>query len=501
MQNWVLGTVLLLLFGANSSSAQESLKNDLLYSSKQSSKHTAFRSTYNESDTRPLFVLDKNDLKLGFNPAFDLLFASSDQAVNRLGYGADVKIDLRKWRAGYTYLHTSGKYLNYQDEFIRENRVVPAMGVSSGNGTIQADYHNAYLGFKPNNIFDFELGYGRNFIGDGHRSLLLSDFGQASPYLKIQTSFWNFQYTNLFAIHENIYNVKGKADFYQRKYSATHFLDWKVSSWLTVGLFETVIWQHNQGNYKRGFDVNYLNPVIFYRPVEFSTGSSDNVMVGANLKITPVKQHVFYFQLLFDEFLLDELKADVNQWRNPDQDIRSGWWANKYGIQLGWKAENLFKISGLKSRVEFNMVRPYTYAHSNPTQSYSHYNLSLAHPLGANFHEFVSALSYQKKAWRMSLRYNQSLSGLSPEGTNFGENLQLSNVSREKEYENFIAQGQERRVNYFDANISYLVVPNWKATISVGYLWREERIEEQLKNDRMLYLRFRTNLFNQYFDF
>ncbi|MEX2380561.1 MAG: hypothetical protein WD530_07440, partial [Vicingaceae bacterium] len=302
MQNWTKRIVLFLFFGATTVSAQESLKYDLLYPSIQDQKHTAFRPTVDKSDDKALFNLSAKELKLRFNPAFDLLFGTSDQAVNRLGYGVAVKMDFRKWRAGFTYLHSRGKYLNYQDEFIRENRVLPAMGVSSGSGTIQADYYNAHLGFNPNNIFDFELGYGRNFIGDGHRSLLLSDFGQASPYLKIQTTFWNLQYTNLFAIHENIFNVEGEPDFYQRKYSATHFLDWKATSWLSVGLFETVIWQHNQGNYNRGFDVNYLNPVIFYRPVEFSTGSSDNVMVGANLKITPTKQHVFYFQLLFDEF-------------------------------------------------------------------------------------------------------------------------------------------------------------------------------------------------------
>lgn len=495
------GIIPLLLLATNMAFAQESLTNKLLYSTEKDQKHTAFRSTSNDSESSGLFNLTDEDLKFRLNPAFDLLFGSAEESVTRLGYGADLKIDYRKWNAGFTYLYSRGNYLNYQEEFIREKRVVPAMGVSSGQNTIQASYADAHLGFKANDIFNFELGYGRNFIGDGYRSLLVSDFGQASPYLKIQTTFWNIQYTNLFAVHENIFNVEGEPDLYQRKYSATHYLDWKATSWLSLGLFETIIWQHNQGNYRRGVDVNYLNPVIFYRPVEFSTGSSDNVMVGANLKITAAKRHVFYAQLLFDEFLLSELKADVNQWRNPDQDIRSGWWANKYGIQLGWKAENLLKVNGLSSRLEFNMVRPYTYAHSNPTQSYTHYNLSLAHPLGANFHEFVSVLSYQKNAWRMALRYNQSLSGVSPMGTNFGDNLQLSNSSREKEYENFIGQGMERRVKYLNANISYLVVANWKATISLGYLWREEQLEEQLKNDHMLYLRFRTNLFNQYFDF
>ena len=500
MQTWLKVSFILLGLSANVS-AQESLQHNLLFPENQNFSHTAFRPTFVKTDENGLFNIDGNKVEININPAFDLLYGSSSENISRLGYGADLQLKHKKWDAGFTYMHSRGEYLEYQTDFIRENRVVPAMGVSSGKDKIQANYMNAFVNFKASNIFSFELGYGRQFIGEGYRSLLRSDFGNASPYLKIQTSFWNIQYTNLFAIHENIYNIEGEKEFYQRKFSATHFLDWKIARWISIGLFETVIWQNNQGGYNRGFDVNYLNPVIFYRPVEFSTGSADNVMIGANLKLKPIKNHTLYFQLLFDEFLLDELKADFNQWRSPDQDIRSGWWANKYGIQLGWKANSVFKINGLSALAEFNLVRPYTYAHTNPSQSYSHYNLSLAHPLEANFHEFVSLLSYQKKYWRMAVRYNQSLSGNSPQGTNYGDNLQLSNVSRTKEYENFIGQGVERRVNYLDANVSYLIVPNWKATLSLGYLWREERLQSRIQNERMLYLRFRTNLFNQYFDF
>ena len=61
--------------------------------------------------------------------------------------------------------------------------------------------------------------------------------------------------------------------------------------------------------YTRGFDPNYANPFIFYRPVEFSVGSSDNALVGANIKITPFKNHIFYTQFIFDEFLLSEIKS------------------------------------------------------------------------------------------------------------------------------------------------------------------------------------------------
>ena len=47
------------------------------------------------------------------------------------------------------------------------------------------------------------------------------------------------------------------------------------------------------------------------------------------------------------------------------------------------------------------MVRPYTYAHHNPQQNYAHYNQPLAHPLGANFSEFLVMANYKYKRWQL----------------------------------------------------------------------------------------------------
>ena len=154
----------------------------------------------------------------------------------------------------------------YQNRFIQRNQVVPGMSIPLANkgNNFQSSYVSGFVNFVPSKYFEVEAGYGRNFIGDGYRSLLLSDASNASPYLKLQTSFWKFQYTNLFASHRNIYNVELNKDLYQKKYTATHFLDWKATSWLNVGLFETIIWGAEEGSYTRGFDLNYANPFIFY---------------------------------------------------------------------------------------------------------------------------------------------------------------------------------------------------------------------------------------------
>jgi len=463
--------------------------------------HTKVDSTPNGS---ALLSLNKSDLKFALNPAIDIMQTlnfSSNSLEGRYGVGVDIQSNWKRWDARLTYLGSNAQYLNYQKSFIREYGVMPTYGKAKGEVFKSSHYIDAFISFRTKKYFQFELGYGRNFIGDGYRSLLLSDHSQAFPYLKINTKFWKIRYTTLFSMHQNIFQVEGTPSLYQQKYTATHYLQWDIKPWISFGLFETIIWAADDGVYHRGFDVNYLNPVIFYRPVEFSVGSSDNAIVGANLTLVPTKTQKFYFQVLLDEFLLNELKADVRQWRNPDQDIKSHWWANKYGIQIGWQGKQDFGIKGLSHLFEFNLVRPFTYAHTNPTQAYSNFNMPLANPNGANFQESIARLSYSKKKWAFTTQYVNIMKGFSPTGTNLGDNLELSNQSRESDYENHLGQGIQKRIQWVDCNISYLVHEAWKMSLTLGYNYRIEQISNEQGVDEMIYIRLRTNLFNQYWDY
>lgn len=484
-------------------------------------KHTAFKPSYFEFipvDSGKGF-LSKNLLefskeylssnksrKLIVNPAFVVGAGNQnqgDQIVSQIGAGLDLfaKRGEDKWRFGFTYLNLTSNYMNYQRALIAKNSVVPGMGVIEFDDQINSSYYSGFLNYQANKFFNFELGYGRQFIGDGYRSLLLSNNANASPYFKMTTKFWKIRYTNLLSSHENINQVEDNSDLFQKKYTATHFLDWQVTKWLNLGLFETIVWQADEGKYKRGFDPNYLNPVIFYRPVEFSVGSSDNALIGANLKFTLPKQHVIYFQTILDEFLLAEIQADFNQLRNPNADIRSGWWANKYGVQFGWKKHDWFGLEGLNTRIEYNTVRPFTYAHTNSNQSYSNYNQALAHPLGANFEELLAVLNYQRNKFLIRVHVNYSLKGISMIGSNLGDDIKASNATRTLEFENETAQGISDKVIFIDASLSYIVHEKWKTTASIGFLNRERKFRGTSNENGLVYFSLRTNLFNSYFDY
>jgi hypothetical protein len=497
-------------------------KSELNYYFGKISNHTAVKKSFSGSiadindtssfwnnnliDFSKKYLSTNKSRRLIINPAFDfsLGYQNLDEnVVSKMGLGFDLFASRgeNKWTMGFTMLKVNSNYMKYQNDFISENKVVPGMGVSNGIDRVNSNYYSGFLNYQAGKYFNFEVGYGRQFIGDGYRSLLLSDNSNASPYLKVTTKFWKIKYTNIYASHQNIYNVEGKSSLYQRKYTATHFLDWEITKWLNLGLFETIVWQADEGKYRRGVDPNYLNPVIFYRPVEFSIGSSDNALVGANLKFSLPKRNLIYFQTILDEFLLSELKADFNQFRNPDDDIRSGWWANKYGVQVGWKKFEWFGLEGLNTRVEYNFVRPFTYAHTNSNQSYANYNISLAHPLGANFEEFLAIINYQKQKFYFKAHLNYSVKGVSLMGLNFGDNIQESNVTRTLEYENELKQGIKHEVFYVDASFSYLLQERWKASVSLGFIYRNESANSFSESNNMIYISFKTNLYNSYFNY
>ena len=54
------------------------------------------------------------------------------------------------------------------------------------------DYFDArgYITFNAAKYIDFQFGYDKNFIGNGYRSMFLSDWGNSYLFLKINTRIW-----------------------------------------------------------------------------------------------------------------------------------------------------------------------------------------------------------------------------------------------------------------------------------------------------------------------
>ncbi len=363
-----------------------------------------------------------------------------------------------------TYRFHTFRLYNFENDFLTERQVLHGRGIPSDNG-----YHDFsfYLNWHAGRYFNIESGFGKHFIGKGHRSLLLSDEGFNYPYLKITTNIWHFQYINLWVKLKHIQNsnLNHWNDFYD-KYVAMHYLSWKIHPKFRIGFFEAIVWQGENENGKRGFEVNYLNPIIFYRPIEYDIGSPDNALIGFDADFH-IKNHLFYFQLMLDEFKIKELRA------------MNGWWANKQAFQLGWRYFNVFGFENLHSLAEFNYIRPFTYSHKLEGQNYGHYNQPLAHPLGANVVEGIFNLSYSKSRWFFRLNNTVSLFGRENEGENYGGDIFLSYETRTKDYDNFVGQGVKHLLYNHQLQVSYLINTSIHLNLFSRITFRKHQIEDK----------------------
>ena len=345
--------------------------------------------------------------------------------------------------AFHSYLTENQERLpGYARDWEIRRKALPNQGFYKNFKGTGYDYFDArgYITFPATNYVEVAFGYDRNFIGNGHRSLFLSDWGNSTMFLRLKTRIWKFNYQNLFMELQQADDRVGDR-LIGKKYAALHNLDLQVNRWLQLGFFEGVVF----GRPNR-FDFSYLNPVIFYRSVEHQNGSMDNSLAGLDWKIHPVKSVQLYGQLLLDEFNLSE--------------IRSGkqWWANKWGYQAGAHYINVGGVKNLDLQVEYNRVRPFTYSHRDSVANYTHYNQPLAHPLGANFSEFISIVRYQPlPRLRLESKWVVYRQGRDSSARSFGSNIFLPNVSpyRVGDYGYALGSGQDTRVLYASLCASY----------------------------------------------
>ncbi len=315
--------------------------------------------------------------------------AGKQKALGTGNLGLQISWDQNKnWHAAAGYSIGGGLMPNYLTQLADSLHIIPGMGyaVNDGDGLYHAHYTYGHLSYSNGRHFHFEVGKGKHFWGDGYRSLILSDNATSYPYARITTKIWKLKYTNLWTQLRDISAGQLYKDA-RTKYAALHALSFNAGKKFNFAIYEMVVWQDRDSNNRRTLDINYLNPIIFYRPVEYSVGSPDNVILAASMRYKPLAKLQFYGQFVLDEFNLAQFNGNKK------------WWANKFGGQFGLKAFDIL-TQGLSLQSEINVVRPFTYTHGSPIQSWTATNQSLAHPMGVNFIEWVNFVRFDKGKWK-----------------------------------------------------------------------------------------------------
>ena len=393
--------------------------------------------------------VDNPDFFLSVNPVLQLQAMADNESDELLFLNTRgiVARGLIAKRIGFqTYLTDNQERApKFVQDRITQYRAVPGNGFFKTFKTTGVDYFDARGSFTVNaaKYLDIQFGYDKQFIGNGYRSLFLSEFPNNYLFLNLNLRVWRLNYVSK-TVELTSQFKRGSTDtLFPKKYMAIHHISFNAPKWLTLGLFEGVVFGRlNQ------FEFSYLNPVMFLRPAEQQNGSADNAFVGFDFKANIARRFQVYGQLLFDEFKLSELKK------------RDGWWANKWALQLGAKYIDAFGVKNLDLQLETNLVRPFTYSHFDTVANYTHYNQPLAHPLMSNIREVVGIARYQPAPkWYLQGRLSGWWGGSDTAGLNFGNNIFLDNDTR----------AQDRDIRFGSA-----VETQWvNANLWVAYEWKE----------------------------
>ena len=414
------------------------------------------------------FVRNDSDYLIFLNPVFDFGYGKES------GTGRSLFVNTRGVRAGARL----GKHFAFEtdiyenqavvpvhvDEFAARWRVIPGQGSPRRFRDTGWDYANAsgYISWTPVKSQNIQLGHGKHFVGDGYRSLLLSDNSFNYPYLKYICTFGRWQYIRTIASFMNItsnYNLFGRP----KKTAGFDYLTVDIGKRLQISLFESNIWHNpdSTGRFKPTFGI--FNPVILTNTLFSSDKTGMHSLLGMNIRYLISESIVVYSQLMFDDVMHTRQKS---------------------GFQAGVKCFRIPGVEGLFLQAEYNQAKRGAYSYAeNRSVSYVHYNQAIAHPLGNNFKEIVAFASYDYRKFRFEYRFNLAEQ----------KDATTSVPSEFAVYEN----GQKVMLNHIQA--AWIMNPRTTMQIAVGYTDRNSKPDG--RHTGAFFVAFRTALRNQYCDF
>ena len=427
-----------------------------------------------------LIQLKKPNIQLYVDPLFDFSYGQEFTApvggshslyTNTRGFTLSAKIGEK------VYFHTDfrenqARFPDYLSDFVDSLGVVPGSGRVKDFKTDAFDFNMAsgYVGIEAAKWLSINFGHSKQFLGDGHRSLLLSDNAFNYPYASYILRFGKenqFHYRYSIALMQNLDRLPAgdtPESIFKRKYMSYSYLSYKPIAMLELGFYESVIWKdYDNTTGTEPFNFNALNPVPLVNTAIYGfSNSKANPRVGMNVAWQPVEKLRVYGQAMLDD---------------PDKE--------KYGYQLGFK---VFKIlQRIDFNAEYNKITSGSYAAEDPLLGYTNSNQPLAHPLGAGFQEIYSSLVYYYNRWLASFQYvystydKQGRDPLVSDATDL--HYDLENVA------------------YQNLKLAYVFNPRTNMQVYISVTNRMEKSTFESRNDQFWYFGLRTYLQNICKDF
>ncbi len=440
--------------------------------------HTFYKTPSN------LFAVNERDFKLIVNPVLDLQLGHANDGTGSLYVntrGVVMRGNIGNKLGFYSYLtDTQERDPVFVRNFVDQHYAVPGAGFFKDYKRNGYDYFDARGGitFNITRFFNFQFAYDKLFVGNGFRSLLLSDFSSNYLFLRMRTRIWKLDYETVIAQTIAPFYADPDRKMRPQNYMSLHHLSLQATKWLNLGLYENIM---EEG--KNGLQLSYLNPVIFYRSIEQQLGAAGKANIGLDFKANFAKDMQLYGTILINEFVTDEVLH-----------YRRGDWRNKHGAQIGLKYNDVLHVKNLDLQLEMNAVRPYTYTNFDSTTNLTHYNQPLAHPLGANFREMIAIVRYQPLP-RLYLtgRLIHYKQGLDSAGINYGGDIFRSYAIRPYDKGVSIGNGVPVHSTTASLRVSYEIFEN--AFIDLNGTYRNYNVLNKPASSTFFYtIGFRMNI-------
>ncbi len=224
--------------------------------------------------------------------------------------------------------------------------------ISFGDGHLRADFDNV----------SFEIGRERMQLGAGLDASLF--VGSHLPcnydYLRFNAHLGRFTFTHLHAsllVDAAGTTLQGPFSDIPAKFLAAHLLSFGPFAGMRWSIGESVIY------HGRGFEIGYLNPLVFMKTQEQYLRDRDNA--NLYLAMTAAPAHGL---LLEGEMLVDDLRFSQ---------IGEGFWNNKTAWRVAARTTALV-APWLDASVSYTRLEPYVFTHFNRLNNYTHAGMLIA---------------------------------------------------------------------------------------------------------------------------
>jgi Capsule assembly protein Wzi len=384
-----------------------------------------------------------------------------------------------------SFLENQAQMPLFVDLYARNQLVIPGQGRWKTFDTTGFDYAMAsgYISVAASRWLNIQAGHGKHFVGDGYRSLLLSDNSFNYPFARFTANFGQrkqFQITSLYAALTNLKSISpvppGTERLFQKKPAAFQILSWKPVRALELSFFQGVMWQSADSSNRMNTGLLFFNPVPGIGPAIEKLDGTNNYLLGAMFRFDFLKSFSVYGQAMLDQ--------------------NGAGRKRKLGIQGGLKMFNLFTVKHLHAQAEFNKVRSFTYSAANAEQAWTHYGQPLAHPLGAGFTEFTANLQYKLGDFFFHGRGTWASIDANSTTTNYGQSPFLSDEN------GMLGSPVKNSFQYIDVRAGWMISYASNLNISAGITSRKIGLPGgNFNNEQLIYISLRTSLNNIYFDF